>query len=66
MNTFWMVVGSGTPNHRHTSPASARQEAERLARLNPGAEFVVLQAVAQVVKTELAWTKYEIDNDIPF
>jgi len=43
---FWMVwrQGGGVPTFQHASEAGAINEAERLARKNPGAEFVVLQA----------------------
>lgn len=68
---FWMVLGSGEPRFRHPSKASARTEAERLARANPGCEFVVLEALATVVKSDLHWELNDMDgseepDDIPF
>lgn len=44
---FWMVWGvqRSMPRYRHTSKASARKEADRLAREAPGQLFVVLAAV---------------------
>lgn len=43
---FWMVVGNGnSPKVRHTTKQFAKDEAERLARKNPGIEFFVLEAV---------------------
>ena len=54
---FWMVwrVGGMLPSHRHTTEESARQEAQRLAKLHPGHEFIVLRAVAKVRKDEVQW-----------
>ena len=52
---FWMVLGNGTPTHRHQSKSSAVTEAERLARLNPFSEFVVLESLAVCKKTDLSW-----------
>lgn len=45
--TFWMVwTPSGhPPTYRHSDYTSARTEAERLARVSPGSEFYILQAV---------------------
>ena len=68
---FWMVLGSGEPTLRHPSRQSAKREAERLARANPGEEFVVLEAVATVAKCDLVWTQNdrdesETDDDVPF
>jgi len=44
---FWLVwspTGTTPPSYRHLSELSAINEAERLARLNKGAEFYVLRA----------------------
>lgn len=43
---FWMIhaTGGGAPAFRHFSRGAAEQEAERLARANPGQEFVLLEA----------------------
>ena len=49
---FWMVLGEGTPCYRHLTRASACTEAERLARLAPNQEFVVLEAIAIVKKSD--------------
>lgn len=47
ISKFWMVYGVGQrgSTYQHRSKAQATAEAERLARLNPGATFVVLAAV---------------------
>lgn len=68
---FWMVLGSGEPIMRHPSKQSAASEAERLARLNPGREFVVLESLATVVRSELRWEMNDLDTSenqegIPF
>lgn len=67
---FWMVLGLGTPTFRHETRDSARVEAERLARINPGQEFVVLESMATVVKSDLAWSVHadcdEPGEPVPF
>lgn len=47
--TFWLVwnPSRGMPTVRHPSALSARKEAERLAVIQPGEAFYVLQAVAR-------------------
>lgn len=62
---FWMVLGAGSPTFRHTTPQSAKTEAERLARLHPNQEFVVLEAIGSVIKTDITWSSYA-PGDIPF
>lgn len=70
MEGFWMVVGRGTPTYRHETLMGAREEAERLARLHPGDEFVVLKSVCRVVKTDVTWSAYVHTNapgdEVPF
>lgn len=64
--SFWMVwnENGGRPAYRHASRAAANTEAERLAKLNPGERFVVLQAVAVVrVQNPVEWTEL---IEIPF
>lgn len=67
---FWMVLGRGTPTYRHDSFDSAKNEAERLARLSPGCEFFVLRAIGKVVKEELKWEYYtkpnQSNDEVPF
>lgn len=52
---FWMVLGveRGAPTVRHPTRPAAEAEANRLARLNPGEFFVVLEAVSAVAKRDL-------------
>jgi len=68
--TFWMVLGHGTPSYRHDTEESARNEAARLATVNPGETFHVLQAVAKCVKSDISWTILKRDPnttcEIPF
>jgi hypothetical protein len=58
------------PNFKHPSLDSARQEAERLARMSPGQEFAILESLAIVVKDDLRWERTESPEppgwDIPF
>lgn len=51
MDTFWLVWREFTtsPTHKHGTEASARREAERLARANPGEEFFILAAIDSCV-----------------
>jgi hypothetical protein len=75
MEKFWMVLGRGTPIVRHHTAELAKAEAERLARLNPGEAFSVLESLATVVLTDIMWRKHaggcaasnlRDDNCIPF
>lgn len=61
---FWIVwnpKSSRPPTRRHYSEESARHEAERLARLHSGHEFIVLEAVASVRAVDVQWTDYRTD-----
>lgn len=68
---FWMVwnPNRNPPAYRHTSQAAAEAEAERLARLNPGEHFIVLEAVsARVVDNmhRIDMRNGGMDDGIPF
>lgn len=73
MDQFWLVwspQGARPPLVRHRTYRGAVSEAERLARLNPGSEFFVVQAlsvsmVAANVTVPLRVT-WQDDMDIPF
>lgn len=52
-NPFWMVVGNGPTFVRHDTRIAAEREAERLARLHPGASFYVLEAIVLVRKVDV-------------
>lgn len=63
---FWMVLAdnSTTTTVRHPSPEVARGEAERLAGLNPGVRFYVLQSKGHALKENpVAWHEHD---EIPF
>lgn len=55
IKAFWFVwnVHGGAPRFQHQSESSAIIEAERLARMNPGQTFVVLQSVCARVVTDM-------------
>ena len=50
MEEFWMVyrVGGDAPIRRHVCEQIAIQEAERLAGIHQGADFIVLKATHRV------------------
>lgn len=50
MKPFWMVYGVGqrAPAFQHETEGSAIREAERLAEVNPGMTFVVLEATQAI------------------
>lgn len=64
---FWMVWRDNghAPTRKHATEAEARSEAERLARVNPGAELHVLQAFASCKKLDVMW-RGEFPNEVPF
>lgn len=62
---FWMVLGEGTPVYRHYSKSGAIQEAERLARMLPMQEFVVLESLAVCKKSDVAWTPLTVNSCDP-
>jgi hypothetical protein len=64
---FWLVWNErgGVPTYKHLTPESARAEAERLARLNPGGKFHVLAALGHCAFNAVNWTEVQKDF-IPF
>ena len=72
LTKFWFVwnPAARAPQHRHGSKAGAQQEAERLAHLNPGQQFIVLKAVGGAIVQERPVERIEFeapsDDDIPF
>lgn len=60
--TFWFVWNPQrrAPSYKHPSKESAKTEAERLARLNPGEEFIVLESVATCVSRGVVWEQHEM------
>lgn len=72
MNQFWFVWNpqGNAPTYRHPSEQSAVDEAERLARLNPGHKFVVLEAlhvrcVDSMQRVDLRQSTFN-EHDLPF
>lgn len=69
MKKFWMVMGerSSSCSFRHPTEQAAKAEAERLARLNKGEAFIVLEATDAVCITDTRWVKLGVaDEEIPF
>lgn len=70
---FWMVKGAGPTQCIHATAAEATKEAKRLALLNPGEPFYVLEAISVHVKHDVdsralgnpGWRTGE-DDYIPF
>ncbi len=64
---FWLVWGINktVPTFQHPSEQSAHTEAERLARMFPGEQFVVLESVAAITRTDIATVNLRPDS-IPF
>lgn len=67
MKPFYYVFNPerDKPTYRHKSVESAIEEAERLAQLNPGEDFVVLEAVG-VARVERPQIFQRFEYDIPF
>lgn len=67
---FWMVygMGQGGPTYRHHSLESAKTEATRLARANPGVQFFILETIGTVEKVDVVFTDLRVpaDDGIPF
>lgn len=68
--TFFMVLSdrSAETRARHATLDIARNEAKRLATLNPGVKFYVLASLGHMVKEDpVTWQAHEPDQDqIPF
>lgn len=66
---YWLVwrEGGGAPTYRHPDEHSARREAERLSKLNPGERFVVLCPVTRVTTSVTVVEEFDpTDDGIPF
>ena len=71
MKKYWMVhnAESGPANKRHGCLETARAEAQRLARENPGLEFFVLETIASCKKVDVEWADlraFRPDDELPF
>jgi len=66
---FWFVwnENGNAPRHKHISVESAATEAQRLARMNPGDAFIVLQSVCSFQVDNMQRVDLRPSNDeIPF
>lgn len=65
---YWLVwrEGGGAPTYRHPDQYSAETEAKRLAHVCPGETFLVLCPVASVVVSSMTFTRFALDDGIPF
>lgn len=65
---FWFVWNpdNRNPQHKHETEESAIAEAERLARMNRGATFVVLESVCARRVDDMLRIEMRRDSDIPF
>lgn len=66
--TFWLVWchNGGSPTFKHQNYWGAQNEAQRLARENPGKQFVVLEATHAFEVTNMLQTEFSQDEEIPF
>lgn len=55
---FWMVLGRAMPVFKHNTEQSARTEAERLAKINPGESFTVLESVGTCSMSSMVWQMF--------
>ncbi len=71
---FWCVwrEGGGSPTVQQPSFEKAKREAQRLARANPGQQFVVLAAAIAFVKDDVREVRFvddgafDLDDKVPF
>ena len=66
---FWLVwcEECGHPTYKHQHEDEAREEAERLARNNPGRIFHVLKLVDSCRKKDVFWgSDFTSLEEIPF
>lgn len=69
---FWMVWNErgDAPRVKHSTKVSAQREAERLARLNRGQSFIVLESVQACISNDVLVVDMRPadsrSNDIPF
>jgi len=71
---FWLVwcEGGGAPTAKHQHFESAKREAQRLARMNPGHRFTVMAATVGFTKRDLDETRFrlcdlpDLGDEVPF
>ena len=67
-NAFWLVWNPNghAPTRTHETRRSAELEAERLARMNRGQRFIVLQSISERIVDDMKVVEHVADRDIPF
>lgn len=67
-NSFWLIWNpqGDAPTRQHQTRHSATVEAERLARLNRGRRFIVLQSVGECVVDDVRHFEHEPEDEHPF
>jgi len=68
---YWLVWRTGRepmfpPNFQHRTLEAAQAEAVRLARANPGVQFVVLESVSAHRTVDLEVVDLRPDRGLPF
>lgn len=67
-NKFWIVISNRFPtnvSYKHTSYESTLEESKRLARMNRGTRFTVMESTDSVVLDEVVVTKHVNPSDNP-
>ena len=67
---YWLVCRAGReplfpPNFQHSTVEAARAEAVRLARANPGVQFVVLESVSAHRAVDMEAVDLRPDRGLP-
>jgi hypothetical protein len=70
---FWCVFNpeQSAPKYVHISEQSAKNQAKRLARLNPEQRFYVMESIGMAIKNDVSYyvnrpQEYCNDDEIPF
>ncbi len=65
---FWLIWNErgGPPTVKHATKSEARAEAERLARMNPGQTFHLLQLVGTCRRVDVEWSNESDPFEPPF
>jgi len=65
---FWMVYGEGqrAPGVKHANFETAKREAERLSRNNPGIDFFVMRPVSVSKRVDVETKMLVAMDEIPF
>ncbi len=68
MDKFWMVwkENDRDPRFKHPTETEARLEAERLARMNPGIRFYILESIDACKMHDIVWANKPPMDSEPF